>query len=215
MKIKWLGHSCFLITSDGGVRAILDPYKAENYLNYIEVRETADLVTVSHDHYDHNYTALIQGNPEVIRGKGSWKVRGISIRGIEAWHDESGGKERGANTIFCLELEGVSVCHMGDLGHLPDEAARREIGAVDILLLPVGAVFTIGVDIATDIVDVMKPKVVIPMHYKTDRCAWLKYTADDFAEGKGNVIRLNESEVEISKAKLPSKTEIIILQYAR
>ena len=215
MKIKWLGHSCFLITSVEGVRIVLDPYKSESHLNYIEVREKADLVTVSHEHYDHNYTALIPGNPEVVKGHGTRNIKGIAIRGIDAWHDEAGGKERGSNTIFCLSIEGMQVCHMGDLGHLPTEEQLIEIGKVDILLLPVGGVFTIDVKAANELIDKLKPKVAIPMHYKTDRCTWLQYEADDFTRGKSNVKRLDTSEVELSKAKLPWTAEIIILQYSR
>ncbi len=215
MKIKWLGHSCFLITSVEGVRIVLDPYKSESHLNYVEVREKADLVTTSHEHYDHNYTALIPGKPEVVKGRGVRNIKGIAIRGIDAWHDAAGGKERGSNTIFCLLIEGMQVCHMGDLGHLPTAEQLIEIGTVDILLLPVGGVFTIDVKAATELMDKLKPKVAIPMHYKTDRCTWLQYSADDFARGKNSVKRLDTSEIEINKAKLPETPEIIILPYSR
>jgi len=215
MKIKWYGQSCFLITSGEGVRIVLDPYKSEDYLKYAEVREKADLVTVSHDHYDHNYTALLTGNPEVIKGRGDRNVKGIAVKGVAAWHDGSQGKEKGQNTVFCLTVDGMQVCHTGDIGHLLTDEQLKEIGKVDILMLPVGGVFTIGIDLATDLMEQLKPKVTIPMHYKTDKVTWLKYTADDFAEGKRNVVRLNGSEVEINSAGLPGNDQIIILQYAR
>jgi L-ascorbate metabolism protein UlaG (beta-lactamase superfamily) len=214
MKIKWIGHSCFLVTAGDGTRVILDPYKKESHLDYIEVRDKADIVTVSHDHFDHNYVALIPGQPEILKGAGNWNVKGISIRGINAWHDDKLGRERGNNTIFCIEVDGVRLCHLGDIGHLLNETELKEIGAVDVLMLPVGGVFTIDAAQASEQCVRINPMLAIPMHYKTDRCSFLQYTADDFARGKTSVKRLDSSEVEIVKASVPTETEVIILQYS-
>jgi L-ascorbate metabolism protein UlaG (beta-lactamase superfamily) len=215
MKIKWIGHSCFLVTAGDGTRVILDPYKKESHLDYIEVRDKADIVTVSHDHFDHNHTVLITGHPDILKGAGKWNIKGISIRGISAWHDDKMGRERGNNTIFCLELDGVRLCHLGDIGHLLNQTELKAIGAVDVLMLPVGGIFTIDAAQAGEQCVRINPMVAIPMHYKTDRCSFLQYTADDFAMGKPKVKRLDSSEVEIIKASMPTQTEVIILQYSR
>ncbi|MFH1381965.1 MAG: MBL fold metallo-hydrolase [Chloroflexota bacterium] len=126
MKVNWLGHACFLITAGNGVKIITDPYEA-NYrgiINYGPVKETADIVTISHQHGDHNYTGDIPGKPEVIQGPGQRKAKGIEFTGIPCYHDRVSGRERGENTLFCFPIDGIHVCHAGDLGHPLDENAR-------------------------------------------------------------------------------------------
>ncbi|MCK4698521.1 MAG: MBL fold metallo-hydrolase, partial [Dehalococcoidia bacterium] len=112
MKVKWLGHASFLITSDDGIRIITDPYITGGDLGYAEITETADIVTVSHDHFDHNNVSSVRGSPEVV-SKGTVDVKGISFRSVSSCHDEEGGKLRGENTIFCFTVSGVGVCHLG------------------------------------------------------------------------------------------------------
>ncbi len=115
MKIKWLGHASFLITSDSGIKIITDPYETGGGLSYGEIKESADIVTVSHDHFDHNNVAAVPGNPQVV--KGTAEVKGIEFKGISTYHDEAKGGQRGKNTILCFEVDGIRVCHLGDLGH--------------------------------------------------------------------------------------------------
>jgi L-ascorbate metabolism protein UlaG (beta-lactamase superfamily) len=118
MKVKWLGHACFLLTSDSGLRIITDPYTAGVFgLDHASPSEMADVVTVSHDHRDDNNVAAVKGDPQVVRGVGSQKAKGIHFHGVASAHDRSSGSERGANTIFCFALDGTNVCHLGDLGH--------------------------------------------------------------------------------------------------
>lgn len=214
MKIKWLGHSCFLLTSEKGIRVLTDPYKSDSQLTYPAVRESADIVTISHEHFDHNFTSYITGNPAIIKDSGYINIKGIEIRGIKAWHDLSQGKERGAITIYCINIDGIKICHLGDLGHILTDAQINDIGVVDILLIPVGGVFTIGIKEASEICDAIKPKVVIPMHYKTDRCGFLTWSASDFVKNKENVRKLEISEVDLTKENLPVTTEFLILRYA-
>ena len=213
MKVKWLGHASFLITSDDGIRIITDPYITGGDLSYAEITETADIVTVSHDHFDHNNISSVQGSPVVV-SKGTADVKGISFRGIFSYHDEEGGKLRGGNTIFCFEVSGVKVCHLGDLGHPLSDKQAAEIGPVDVLLIPVGGYFTIDAGAATGVCNQLKPGVVIPMHYRNGRCAFPIAGVDDFLKGKRNVKRLDDSEVELKKEQLPQATEIIVLRHA-
>ena len=214
MKLKWLGHSCFLITSETGLRIITDPYPQGSGLNYSPINEAADIVTVSHDHFDHNTISAVSGKPEVITGNGVKNVKGIQFKGIATHHDESQGKERGTNTIFCFSVDGIKLCHLGDLGHRLSKEQIAEIGAFDILLIPIGGVFTIDAKMASTVSDDLKPKVVIPMHCKTHKCDWPLNTIEDFLAGKKNVKKLNSSETEFKAGKLPEATEIMVLQPA-
>jgi L-ascorbate metabolism protein UlaG (beta-lactamase superfamily) len=217
MKVKWLGHACFLLTSDDGVRVLTDPYTSGAFgLNYGPPAETADVVTVSHEHDDHNNVADVKGNPEIVRGPGMHKAKGVEIRGVATSHDEVSGAKRGKNTVFCFTLDGVRVCHLGDLGHELSKQTLSEIGPVDVLLTPVGGdPFTIGAAIANDIADAVRPAIVIPMHFKTDRSReFPASTADDFKKLRPRVRVLNASETEIKKDALPSETETRVLKPA-
>ncbi len=210
MKVKWLGHSAFVITSDTGIKLITDPYATDDRLSYGEIKESADIVTVSHDHSDHNNVSAVRGNPEIVRG--TTEIKGIKFRGIPTYHDEAKGQQRGNNTKFCFELDGVKVCHLGDLGHLLNERQAAELGEVDILLVPVGGFYTIDAMAASQVRERLKPKVTIPMHYKTNKCAFPISGVDEFLQGKKNVSRLDASEVELKSGKLPADTQIIVLQ---
>lgn len=173
MKIKWFGHACFLLNS-GGVKILTDPF--DRSVGYEIPDVTVDLITESHQHFDHNAHNLIRGRFELIKDAGHEEFKGIKIDGIKAFHDEHSGRDRGSIIIFKFEFsEGLNVVHCGDLGHLLDESQKKALGQVDILLIPVGGKFTIDAEKAKKVVDSLKPKVVIPMHYKT------KYLAFDLA----------------------------------
>jgi len=212
MKIKWLGHACFLINSEAGVRIITDPYATKEDLRYGEISESADIVTVSHEHADHNHVAAVHGKPEVLRG--SAKLKGIDFKGIASYHDKTKGSQRGKNTIFCFEVDGIRVCHLGDLGHLLSDKQVAELGRVDILLLPVGGYFTIDAGVATQVCSQLKPRVIIPMHYRTDKCTFPIAGVGDFLKGKENVTRLEASEKVFKSEELPVSAQIIVLKSA-
>ncbi len=212
MKIKWLGHASFLITSDAGTKIITDPYETGGGLSYGQIKESADIVTVSHDHADHNNVAAVQGSPKVVRG--TVEVKGIKFKGIPTYHDDAGGRQRGKNTIFCFEVDGIRVCHLGDLGHRLNDSQVAELGTVDILLIPVGGFFTIDAKLAGQLCDRLKPKVIIPMHYKNDRCAFPIAGVEEFLRGKKEVSRLDASQVEFKAGELPPSTKVIVLKPA-
>jgi len=213
MQIKWLGHSCFLLTAGDGAKLLMDPFKSDSHLSYKPVAEKADMVTISHEHLDHNCTAALLGQPEVLRGGVEKTVKGIKVRGISLFHDESGGKQRGGNTVFCVAIDDINVCHLGDLGHRLSEDQLAAVGRVDVLLVPVGGVFTIDVEAANKVCEDIKPRIAIPMHYRTDRCLFLQWSAEDFARGKKIVRRLAGSEYEIAKAALPAEFEVVVPRY--
>ena len=213
MKIKWLGHASFLITSDSGTKIITDPYTTTKTFKYGEINEATDIVTVSHEHGDHNNVAAVKGNPKIVRE--SQEVKWIKFKGVASYHDTSQGSQRGKNTVFCFEVDGIRVCHLGDLGHPIGDKEVAEIGKVDILLIPVGGFYTIDAKVASEVCQQLSPKVIIPMHYKTARIPEFPIVGvDDFLQGKIGVSQLNTSEVEFSRDKLPAATQIIVLHSA-
>jgi len=215
MKIKWLGHASFLITSEDGLKIITDPYSVGGGINYGRIEETADIVTVSHKHGDHNNVASVKGKPEIVDTRGATKVKGIDFKGIASYHDEAAGQQRGPNTILCFTLDGMRICHLGDLGHQLEGSNIAEIGEVDILLVPVGGFFTIGAKVATTVCQALNPKVVIPMHYKTAKCDYPIAGVDDFLKGRKDIRRLDASETEFKKDQLPAVTQTVVLNHAR
>jgi L-ascorbate metabolism protein UlaG (beta-lactamase superfamily) len=217
MKIKWFGHSAFLITSDQGLKIIIDPYEPGAFggqLSYGKITDQGDIVLTSHDHADHNYTKDIPGAPQIVKGTGSKTIKGISIKGISTYHDPSKGSERGTNTIFTIKLDNIQLCHLGDLGHLLSDKELAEVGPVDILLIPVGGFFTIDPKEATRVAEQIKPKIVIPMHFKTQKCGFPIAPVEDFLKGKTNIRRAKASEATFDKATLPRQMEIVVLEHA-
>ncbi|MFA5399173.1 MAG: MBL fold metallo-hydrolase [Dehalococcoidia bacterium] len=214
MKIKWFGQSCFLLTAGDGTRLLMDPFKSDSHLSYKQVNEKVDLVTVSHEHADHNCTDALPGKPEIVKGSVDMAIKGVKVRGIDVLHDDAGGKKLGANTVYCAMIDGIRICHLGDLGHRLLEKQLASIGKVDVLLVPIGAVFTIDVEAANAICEDIKPRIAIPMHYKTDRCQFLQWNAEDFVKGKSKVRRIAGSELEILSHNLPTEFEVVVLQYA-
>ncbi|HMK53107.1 MAG TPA: MBL fold metallo-hydrolase [Thermodesulfobacteriota bacterium] len=217
MKIKWYGHAAFLITSDQGLKIIIDPYEPGAFggqLSYGKINDQAEIVLTSHDHADHNYTKDIPGSPQIIKGSGSKTIKGISIKGISTYHDPSKGSERGTNTIFAIKLDNIQLCHLGDLGHLLSDKDLAEIGPVDILLIPVGGFFTIDSKEATRVAEQIKPKILIPMHFKTEKCGFPISPVEDFLKGKTNIKRAKASEATFDKANLPQQIEIVVLEHA-
>ncbi|MFC1993457.1 MBL fold metallo-hydrolase [Chloroflexota bacterium] len=216
MKISYLGHASFMITADAGTKIITDPYIPDpaSGLSYGEIQESADIVTVSHDHLDHNNAAAIQGNPEVVKRATTAEIKGIKFKGIPSHHDEIGGGKRGGNVIFCFEVDSIKACHLGDLGHLLSEKQVAEIGTVDMLFIPVGGYYTIGASNATEICNQLKPRVIIPMHYKTEKCNYTITGVEVFLQGKENISRLDTSETEFKQTQLPATAQIIVLKPA-
>ncbi len=216
MKIKWLAHSAFLITADSGTRIVTDPYVTNERHRHGDISETAEIVTVSHSHGDHNNVAAVKGNPLVLDSADIQGVKdeSIKIKAIMTAHDDSGGSQRGANIIFCFEIDGVNICHCGDLGHLLTDEQVKAIGRVDVLMIPVGGTFTVDGTAATRVCEQLKPRIILPMHYLTDKISIPIGKPDDFLNGKNNVTQVGSSEIEISLDALPVTPRIMMLQPA-
>lgn len=165
MKITWLGHACFLLEA-GGAAVICDPFDPK--VGYLVRERKADVVTVSHEHYDHNCTSWVAGSPVVVRGPGEHRIGAVGVTGLMSFHDGQRGGRRGANTVFLIEAGGVRVCHLGDLGHMPDRALLDAIGQPHVLLVPVGGTYTIGAAEAAELTGKIGARLTIPMHFRTD-----------------------------------------------
>src|SRR4030042_5940734 len=152
MKVEWLGHTYFLINYEAVIKIITDPYPQGNGLSYTPINEAADIVTMSHPPFDHNNVSSVARKPQVITGSGVKTVKGVQFRGIDTYHDGSQGKERGANTAFCFSVDGIKLCHLGDLGHRLSQEQMSEIGSIDILFIPIGGFFTIDAKMAGNVV---------------------------------------------------------------
>ncbi len=165
MKIEYFGHSCFRVTAQNGTSWVCDPYTKVGY--ELPFALLADIVTVSHGHFDHNYVTGVQGVQRIFDATDSFSYNGVVGYAINSFHDDKKGALRGENLIFMLDIDGVTFCHLGDLGEPCSEALIRAIGKVHVLMLPVGGTYTIDAMQAKAYVDALRPNVIIPMHYKT------------------------------------------------
>jgi len=218
MKITFLAHASFLIVTKNGTKIITDPYKAQCFggaLGYRPIKESADIVLISHEHDDHNGISDILGKPQVIKGAGNWTIQGIKIFGISTYHDTQKGVARGQNIIYIIEADGLRIAHLGDLGHALSKEQIAQIGPIDILLSPVGGHFTIDPKIASEIFITLNPRIMIPMHYKTRVLNFPIVTVEEFLKDKKDVKKINNSEIEISKESLPKIPEIWVLKMAK
>lgn len=165
MKITWLGHSSFLLETSAGSKIVTDPY-GQDILKHAVPK--ADLVTVSHEHFDHNAVDTLPQYGEVLRGAREWDAPGIHITGYACWHDEVQGQKRGPNTVFVIEADGLKIAHLGDLGEMPTPALKEALTGLDALLIPVGGTFTVDGKQALEIIKDLKPRYAVPMHYRVD-----------------------------------------------
>jgi L-ascorbate metabolism protein UlaG (beta-lactamase superfamily) len=222
-KLTWYGQSCFLLETAAGTRIVMDPIpKGIGY--ELPQGLKADAVTISHEHYDHNNVAFVTGKPRVIRGltadKKGWtrvdeKLKDVSIRTVGVYHDAERGAQRGLDAVFIFEVGGVRIAHLGDLGHVLNDEQLAAIGAVDVLLVPVGGRFTIDALQATRVVEQLRPRImVIPMHYKTDAVTIKELEPLAlFLDGKSNVRRETARAIALSPMKPRPAAEIVVLPY--
>lgn len=210
MEITWLGHSCFRIKGKEAI-VITDPCHPS--VGYSLSKLQADIVTLSHFHSGHCYTEAITSEFREINGPGEYELKGVFIMGIATFHDTEKGKKLGTNTVYFLEIDGMTLCHMGDIGHLPVSELAEDIGNIEVLLLPVGGVSTIGGSVAAEIVRHLSPKIVIPMHYKTPALLADLEPVDKFLKEIGASETVPQSKLSITRSNLSSGTQVVLLDY--
>jgi len=206
LRIRWHGHSCFEITNE--ITVVTDPHDGKS-IGIHAPDVLGDIILVSHDHYDHNSVESVEKeNSMVIKDETEKTVLGVKIRGVVSFHDESAGRKRGENIIYMFTMDNISFCHLGDLGHELDEGAVRQIGDVDVLFIPIGGNFTIDAEKAWNVINGIKPKIVIPMHYKFGGLSLPIAEIGPFlAKNNFDVLHVG-SEIDIEKEDLPEDLEI-------
>lgn len=215
MEIKWFGHSCFLITDSNGVSVLTDPFSPDVLYELPPMKVNA--VTISHDHHDHNYLGSISGSTSLIRTAEEFDVNGVSIRGFNTYHDENMGALRGSNVMFTYDMDGIRILHCGDLGEIPNKELLDSLGKIDILLVPIGAIYTIDDLQARELANLLKPGVVIPMHYKNPKLKFELCPLEPFIEGAKDcaVYKMSECEATITKDSLGTNRIIVLRPFDR
>jgi L-ascorbate metabolism protein UlaG (beta-lactamase superfamily) len=247
MKIKWLGHASVLISSADGLRIIADPYRTGYHappggtLTYKEIDEVADIILVSHEHPDHSNIDVVRGKPEVVRcstmkQNGSVTVKGIEFKCLPCYHDNVEGKLLGENNMALFEVDGMRICHTGDIGHSLSDKQVAQLGRIDVLLLSVGLLAPVGeprfastasgksqlpwqeyiidADVANQIYYQLHPQLTIPIHYGNEKCSFHLVNVEEFLKGKPDVVRMESSEIEVTPDTIKTPGQIISLQPA-
>lgn len=211
MTLTWYGHSCFKIVGNAGqITIITDPFDKSAGLT--PPRGNADIITVSHNHFDHNNVKAINGDPFVVDGPGEYEIKGVKIVGCQSFHDDKQGKERGTNTIYLLEVDKIRLCHLGDFGQdsLTDSQLEA-IGETDILLAPVGGETTIDAEKAVKIAEKIEPFIIIPMHFHLPNLKFKLAKVDDFLKEMGIEKKAAVDKLTLKKKDLSGEKMKVVL----
>ena len=213
MIIEYLGHSCFKLTESTGTTIVCDPY-SEAAVGFAMPKVEADVVTVSHHHSDHDVTGNVGGTPVIIDKEENYDSDGVEINSIKSFHDASRGKKRGENLIFKFRMDGIDVCHLGDLGEKCSSDLIETLLPVNVLLIPVGGNYTIDAEMAKEYVDRIMPDIVIPMHYRTKDCKIDIDKVDEFLElfDEDIIEEAEGNSIELSRTDLGGETKIVVLR---
>jgi L-ascorbate metabolism protein UlaG (beta-lactamase superfamily) len=193
------------------VTIVTDPPSDD--LGYDRPRIRADVVTISHEHPGHNNRVGFRGGPRFFDGPGEYEVKDVFITGITTYHDGRSGSVRGRNTVFLFEFDGVTICHLGDLGHVPTQSQVEALSAVDVLLVPVGGLHTIDASKASEVISLIEPRLVIPMHYKTNVEKAKLETVTKFLKEMGLAPVPPQPELKVTKSSLPDDTQVVLLTF--
>lgn len=211
LELTWYGHAMFGVTG-GGMTVVVDPVPPE--VGYVNDPVAADVVLISHSHFDHGYVDGVTGDPRIITASGTFEHGNLRFTGIESFHDSSSGGERGPNVIFTWEQAGLRLAHLGDLGDVPGPEAMAALRGLDLLMIPVGGVFTINGKRAAELLRGLAPSIAVPMHYRTADCNIpIDPVAEFTARFDGAVREIDERPLKISRGSLPAETEAWLLGY--
>jgi L-ascorbate metabolism protein UlaG (beta-lactamase superfamily) len=208
VEINWLGHSCFKIRGSQAI-IVTDPFPPD--MGYTLGKITADIVTISHQHKSHSYNVGINGVHHLVKGPGEYEIAGVLMLGVTTFHDSVKGQAKGKNTIYLMEVDGVNICHLGDIGHVLSDSQVEELGNVDILMVPVGGVSTINASMAAEMVRKLEPKIVLPMHYKTPKTSRELDPVDNFIKEMGVSLVEPKPKLTVSKSNLPLVMQVVVL----
>lgn len=210
VDITWHGHSCFRLRGKD-VTLVCDPCSPET--GYRLNRMSADIVLISHDHAEHVFLEGVSGSPKVVQGPGEYEIGGAFISGVLTYHDREKGMERGKNTAYVIEFDGITVCHLGDIGHLPSADQIEELGDADVLFVPVGGNSTINAAQAAEVVSLLGPRLVVPMHYRTPVSTAALDPIEPFLKEMGLKEVETVSRLSVTRSTLPVEQRVVLLDY--
>lgn len=214
MTIDWLGHACFKVTLKNGTRILFDPYGDQ--IGYTPQDVEADIVVISHDHYDHNDLKHVKGDYALVKEAGLHTFGDLKIEGVKTWHDDQQGALRGENICFQISINGLRLCHLGDLGGIPDQSVIEKLKGTEVLMVPVGGNYTLDAVDALKVCEMIEPNLIIPMHFKTPVSTLDIAPLTDFLDAAGreyDVSHLGKCHFEIDKASLKKRTRILVMEY--
>ena len=209
MKLKYYGHACFSLSYEGGPTLVIDPF--DETVTYPPCDEICDAALLSHDHFDHNHVQTLRGNFVTIRSAGAYDVQGVRITAVDSFHDKKGGALRGKNLILRIEGGGLTIVHLCDLGHMPDEKQLEAMSGADIMLVPIGGTYTIDTPEAEEVIRLARPKHAVAMHYRTPDYDFNTSTCEAF-ERDMRAVRMPR-EIEITPENLVSLPEFLLMRY--
>ncbi|HOA14857.1 MAG TPA: MBL fold metallo-hydrolase [Bacillota bacterium] len=209
VRLTWLGHSCFVLKASDGTRVVMDPY--DPTVGTLPGDLAAEIVTVSHQHFDHNYLKGVRGRYSLVDTAGHRKIGEIAINGIMSWHDDQMGAKRGSNIINIFEVDGLRICHLGDLGDVPSKDELLRMGNLDYLLIPVGGTYTLDPAGADRLIKLIRPRVAVPMHYGMKPGIERLLPLSAFLEGKERITYAEPGEVELKKPAAAEGTSYLVM----
>lgn len=210
MDIDWFGQSCFRIR-EGGVTLVTDPY--DKGIGYVLPKLRADIVTVSHDAPGHANASAIKGDPKVLMRPGEYEVKGVFVTGIQTWRGQTAkGEAREENTVFVFEFDGLTVCHLGDLSKQLTEAQVEAMPSVDLLMVPVGGGGALDADQAAEVISQLEPRLVLPMHYRTELSVLALEPINRFLKEMGVTEPPVTEMLRVTKGQIPEETQVVLLE---
>jgi L-ascorbate metabolism protein UlaG (beta-lactamase superfamily) len=214
MEITWYGHSCFRLTERGMATVVTDPFDNAS-IGYETLKLKADIVTVSHDALGHNNAKAVKGSSHVITGPGEFEIGGVFITGVQTNGTTKKDSEELRNTLYVFDYEGITVAHLGDLKKVPSQTEVEALGAVNVALVPVGGGGGLNAAKAAEVISLLEPNIVIPMHYATKDAKLKLDSLDKFLKEMGLSASQPEASLKVTRTGLPEETHVIVLEYQR
>jgi len=214
MDIVWHGHSCFRLNERGLAAVVTDPYDSE-VVGYDKLKLRADVVSISHDASGHNNLSAIRGKPHVVNGPGEYEIGGVFITGVQTNGKSKRKEEELRNTLYVFDYNGITVAHLGNLNRVPGQAEIEALGPVNVLLLPVGGGGGLNAAKAAEVVSLIEPGIVIPMHYQTPASKLKLAPANKFLKEMGMSDIEPEDSLKVSRTTVPEETKVVVLKYDR
>lgn len=213
MEITWFGLSCFRLTERGLATVVTDPYD-HNIAGFSALKLKGDIVTVSHDAPGHNFTAGVKGYEHLITTPGEFEIGGVFITGVQTNGVKRAADEK-RNTLYVFDYEGVTVAHLGDLRRVPSQTEVEALGTVHVALVPVGGGGGLNAAKAAEVISLLEPGYVIPMHYGTPDCALKLDKLGKFLKEMGLGEIAAQPTLKVTRSSIPDETKVVALEYAR